>query len=350
MELPGVTRTIPIYHDLRGSFGRVLEASLRGHKVAVANGPLYDVDPATALIEPFMRSAKQTGWKIDAEEQLAPPHVLKMSSHLRVAAAKQQYEAMSSSSRDMILDDWARAGVVLEIASRRGVRLRELGVANVRWKLKSTVTGRFGAEMFRGPGGWTFSPLTIAATDRWRLVPNGVGRRLVSLDFKGMDIWSMLAVVPGMAAKYKGCTDPHVTTGRILLGHDPSPGERDILKQQIFVHAYGGSSQLREAFEEKLPELGFLRAMRDGAGARLIQTTSALAFRAALATAMPNLVHDDVRPVIAVHDELVLDVLDGHEELAERVRCDLETGAKNRLGQPYQVGASWGSSYEECKS
>jgi hypothetical protein len=60
-------------------------------------------------------------------------------------------------------------------------------------------------------------------------------------------------------------------------------------------------------------------------------------------------VHDEIRPVMAVHDELVLDVLDGMGGDVACVVRALEGGARQRIGQPYRTGMITGNSYAECK-
>lgn len=318
---------------------------MTGHRVGVAMGPLYQTDPAEQLLAPFVRSARQTGWEIETEEELAPAHVLDAARAMRATTAIREFVRVQPLDGAGLVEEWTRAGLVLEIASRRGIKVIGRGILNCKWKLCGTVTGRFGVESIGG-----FNPMIIKAEDRWRLVPNGDDRKMAMIDFRAMDVWSMISVVPGLAELYADCEDPHSRTASIIwMCVDPTLEQRELIKREIFVHAYGGNSMLKSEFQSLLPELDFLRKLPHGEGARLVQRTSAAAFRAGLSAALPLLLRDEVRPMITVHDELVLDVLGGHEMTGKEVARMMGVGASQRIGQPYTTKIQWGSNYGEVK-
>jgi hypothetical protein len=164
----------------------------------------------------------------------------------------------------------------------------------------------------------------------------------VVIDFVAMDLCSMIAVVPGLKDRYVGATDLHDRTAN-LLGLP-----REVAKEQLFVHAYGGHSGYRQEFERSFPELNWLRGKPHGDGARLVQTESAKRFRAALSTALPLLVGSDVRPMFTVHDELVLDVSEKGLNQTEDVAMAMWLGA-SRDTVAYRTKVTTGSNYEEAK-
>lgn len=337
-----------IHHSVRADFGALLRAALVGETALAGLGPIYEVDPANAILPPFFRSAREIGLDPDTmtEFDIAPLSVLDRARRLRC----EELQRWSTAATDVDwtdAGDWTRAGLVLEVASRLGIPLRDRKPVHVKWKMRGTVTGRFGVES----GG--FNPLIIArekpneptSKSLWRdrIVPSSEGRSVVSLDFRAMDLSSMVAVVPNLYSRYVGAIDLHERTAQ-LVGID-----RDVAKNELFVHAYGGRSEYSVQFERTLPELNWLRSKPHGEGARLVQKTSAIAFRAALSRALPFLVGDLARPMFAVHDELALDVLSGDTDGLAGIVEALEAGASRRIGVPYRVGVRSGNSYAEAK-
>ncbi len=338
-----------VYHSVKESFGPLLRASLLNEKAIAAMGPIYDVDPGAVNLAPFVRSAKESGLDPEWLEAgaLAPKWILDKVLELRSVTVSNW--DMDSFPED--LDDavhWTRAGLVLEIASRRGIPLSAGLKAHVKWKMKGTVTGRFGVE----PGG--YNPLIIArektegrgefALWRSRVIASAPNRVVAAIDFRAMDLSSMISLVPDLPCRYEGAADLHGRTAE-LVGIS-----RDEAKHELFVHAYGGYSSYSGKFERHLPELAWLRQMPHGAGACLVQSTSAKAFRAGLSRALPLLVHDDIRPMFTVHDELVLDVLSDASSSLAHVTKALEQGASERIGVPYNVGMKIGKNYAEAKA
>ncbi len=341
-----------VYHSVRESFGPLLRATLVGEKVSAALGPMYDTDPGEKHLAPFIRSAKESG--LDPEwlegSSLAPSWVLERVKGIRIGRVDGwNMDALDKDWEEAV--EWTRAGLVLEIASRRGIHLSDGLMAHVKWKMKGTVTGRFGVEA----GG--YNPLVIArernegrgqyALWRSRIVPSGPNREIATIDFRAMDLCSMIAVTPGLAEKYQGTTDLHGRTAEIV-GID-----RDVAKIELFIHAYGGRSKYAKEFEARLPELRWIHGSSKeeaSANACLVQKTSARAFRAALSKALPLLTGEDIRPMFTVHDELTLDVLRGHKDGLSLVTKALEEGASERIGVPYTVGMSIGRNYAEAKA
>lgn len=339
-----------IYHSVHDSFASLLSLTLRGKHAVAAFGPIYERDPAAALLAPFLRSAADTDWSVDPFT-LAPDSVTD-----RVRAVRREVlgaiALFEDSDEFRELEEWTRAGLVLEICRAHGVPVAGRGLIRVPWRLRGTATGRFGTEPVRGETGgkaWTFNPLSLGPQERSLIVPSSFGRLISVLDFRAMDICSMVSLVPGLAARYEGAHDLHAVTATIMCGLDPPPKARGLIKEQVFVHAYGGDSLLREDFDHFLPELKWLRAKPHGEGARLVQAQSARAFRAALSEALPLLLNDDVRPMFTVHDELALD----HSELAsdhvDLVATTLARGASQRIRVPYRVNVSTGLTYEDAK-
>lgn len=329
------------YHSVRGSVTPLLKASLTGEgdcgrNVIACLGPIYENDPAAEVMAPFYRSLREIG-VTDPEEvglhMVAPEPVLRSALTARKAWVEWwENEMLPQDLRDAV--DWTRAGLVLEIASRLGIPLREGVKAHVKWKMRGTVTGRFGVE----PG--SFNPLVIPKDQRRRVVADGPDRSVVSLDFRAMDLSSMLSLFTGLRSKYDGATDLHGRTAE-LLGVD-----REVGKKELFVYAYGGNSQYESKLRALLPELD---VMRGPDLAREIQRRSATAFKAGLSRALPLLFGGDVRPMFAVHDELVLDSQNDRMDDVAGVARALEEGASERMGVPYSVGMEVGRNYEEAK-
>lgn len=325
------TEKYDVYHSVRDEFWTLAKSALKpGERPAVAAlGPIYEVDPAAELLAPFIRSAQEAGLDPSAVPYLAPEWVTRASHQVR--ESRFSLWGLQASERDWRdVHDWTRAGLVLEIASRIGIPLRNGSRVHVRWKMKGTVTGRFGVEQ----GSW--NPLTIAEKDRDRIVPSAPDRRIAVLDFRAMDACSIVSLFPSLEDRYGDATDLHGRTAE-LIGID-----RDVAKKELFVFAYGGRSQYEDRFAKHLPEI----MVRRGAElARRVQETSAIAFRAGLSRALPLLFGDETRPMFAVHDELVLDVV----QSPLPVLVALEQGASDRIGRPYTVGVKIGNDYGEAK-
>ncbi len=332
-----------IFHDVAGSLGVMLERALVNHPVIAALGPIYEIDPAHETLVPFLKTAATTGWTIADERGLAPRRVLEMARELRFSAAVNGIVGDISA-----LVDWTRAGVVLELGSHWGITLCGVGNVHPKPRLKGSVTGRFGYEGVISPGRAKWNPMTIPSDDRWRVVPSGPGRRIVVIDFRAMDLCSMVCLVPELREQYK--TDvTHERTARILISRDPEPNEISTIKRETFTYAYGGTTLLADAFYTRFPGLAALHQMPKGEAGRMVQERSAVTFRAALSRALPALISPECRPMFTVHDELVLDVTDRRSDLAERV-CDLmEEGATEATGVVHTVRLSWGNDYESAK-
>lgn len=325
-----------IYHSVPESFSKLLRAVLHGCNVYVALGPIYQTDPAKAIVAPFERSAMESGYADLPLSHLIPPSILEKINLLRLESVRDltsQYD--ENSWKDA--EDWTRAGLVLEISSRYGICFRKEKNAHVKWKMNGTVTGRFGVEH------GSYNPLIVNKNDRSNIIPSEKGRTLAVIDFRAMDLCSMISVVPGLAEKYRGATDPHLRTAEIV------GIERDVAKKELFTHAYGGNSFLHREFSNKLPELNWLREKGSGEGARIVQRTSATAFKAGLSKALTLLCEVDVKPVFTVHDELVLDVLNESIMKVKVVSQALEKGASERIGVTYTTETKLGSDYAEAK-
>lgn len=324
-----------VYHSVREDFGPLMRAALKpfSRPAVAALGPIYE-EPASGILAPFVRSAEQAGLDADAVRYLAPEWVLDSAKNLREQAFSRW--GLQASEQDWEdAHDWTRAGLVLEVASRLGIPLRNGTKEHVRWKLRGTVTGRFGVEH------GSFNPLIIPRDQRSRIVPSGGDRVIVTQDFRAMDLCSILSLFPELADRYEGCEDLHARTAD-LVGVD-----REVAKKELFVFAYGGASPFQGAFEEKLPELV---PARGSDLARKVQETSAKAFRAGLSAALPLLFGSHVRPLFTVHDELVLDVENGRMDDAQKVADAMADGASKRIGVPYSVDMRVGRNYGEAKA
>jgi hypothetical protein len=352
---------VPVWHDCRNGFTEMLRHALDGDAIVAAHGPIYETDPAEALLLPFRMTARETGWDAVDERWLAPEHILEQSRILRDRAVASFPAAYDHMIADM--SDWARAGLVLEIARRAGVNVTGRGVLRPVWRLKGTVTGRFGCDPVRGFEGakaWTFNPLSLGPDDRWRVRPSDAVRHIAVLDFKAMDLCSMISIVPGLKFRYRHLmADPHSGTAVLLAGGRsfdegwvPDGTIRDDIKRELFVHAYGGRSLLAYEFRQFIPELAFLTSLPEGEAGRRIQTQSAIAFRAALSRVLPTIVSQlhHYTPMFAVHDELVLDCSEvGLDRIREEIARPMEEGASERIGVAYRVGITTGYTYAEAK-
>ncbi len=329
-----------VHHSVRESFGYLLRRALHGTDVYAAHGPIYDHDPAADLLAAFVRSAREVGLEPDllSIQELTTERVIEKAICIRHdQIEKWSQEALARDWDDV--RDWTRAGLVLEVAARRGVPMRDGSRPYVRWKLRGTMTGRFGVES----GG--FNPLVIPKDRRSEIAPSH-GRSIAVIDFRAIDLCSMLHLAPGLRDRYVGTTDLHARTAE-LTGLD-----RDVAKKELFVYAYGGNSQHTQTFARLLPELRWIRGTSSEearANAQLVQKTSATAFKAALSRALPLLVDDRIRPMFTVHDELALDVLSEALPEVRSVTKALEEGASERIGVPYTTGMTVGRSYGEAK-
>lgn len=350
LDCPGLS----LFHDVRGSFSELLRRALHGGRIGVALGPIYEEDPAKDLLLPFYRIDAETGWTKGAEHDGLPPQTLSEARRRRQEIVDTWCPTGELHDSDIEhMDDWARAGLILEVSRRRGINVRKLGKVHVDWRLKGTVTGRFGAKSHPGNPTWPngFNPLTIPEDKRELVVPSTGGRMVCVIDFRAMDLCSMISLVPGLGRHYKDSTDHHGTTARILFGDDVQqvPEARDVCKIEIFTHAYGGESHLRSLFEERMPELTAVRKIPEGEFARSVQGISATAFRGALSEALPDLLGEDIIPMFTVHDELVLDV--GEDQVAGCLDLcgTLERGAKRAIGVDYFAEPKFGLNYAEAK-
>lgn len=328
----------------------MLRRALNGEPIIAALGPIYERDPAVELLAPFHRSVEETGW-FREEGQLAPDSILGRTCKLRGDEVNRIVDRLEPIHDDLV--DWARAGLVLEVARRRGIDVIGRGLLRPNWKLRGTVTGRFGCEPVRGEDSddhaWVFNPLSLGPDDRWRIRPSDALREIAVLDFRGMDVCSMVSIVPGLAETYDGHPDPHQRTAE-LTGLS-----RDNAKQGFLSWAYGASfaaaPDVGRAFDRSFPSIKeFTRGMEHGDFPRMVQMTSALAFRAALSRALPLLVVERYVPMFAVHDELVVDsTVLGLDRISDLTDA-LEGGASDRIGVRYRVGVSTGYTYAKAKS
>lgn len=329
------------YHSVRDDWHSLIDEFVSGDGRAIAAlGPVYDNDPARETLAPFYRSLDEVGiTSAVSDETLAPEQTMKKVRDLRIAEVNWWTDNyLDQDFRDAV--DWTRAGLVLEIASGLGIPLKEGSKAHVKWKMRGTVTGRFGVE----PGG--FNPLVIPRDQRDRIIPSEKGRSIFVLDFRAMDLCSILSIHSGIRSRYDGANDLHARTAEIT-GLD-----RDVAKRELFVYTYGGRSPHHELFEQRIPELKMFRGsnhMEASANAQLIQSRSALAFRAGLSRTLPKFFGSNIRPLFAVHDELTLDALSDDEFGVRSVADALEEGASERMGVPYSVGMSFGRTYAEAK-
>jgi len=324
------------HHDVRESFGELLRSALRGERVLVGHGPIYADDPAAEVMAPFRRSADESGWSFN--ELILPEWVIHRARELRAAQITREMQDLSiDNERLKELDRWTRAGLVLEIASRWGIPRIAGYRIHPKWKLRGTVTGRFGIEE-----GSKFNPMTIAERDRHTVVTE-LGFGMATMDFNAMDLRSMISLIPDMREWYDGANDLHQRTADIM------DIDRDEAKQEIFVHAYGGYSKHRQRFLARMPYLSQLHEGDHGDGARRVQTQSARAFRGALSEALPLLVGENLRPLFTVHDELTVEYREGTEAEVYLVMCALERGASQTIGVDYRVKGKVGRNYRETK-
>ncbi len=342
MRLGHSAHGIPTFHSVREDFGEVARLALRDEAVIVALGPIYDADPAETLLAPFRRSCIETEVEPANEAQLAPDWALVEAERLRSAAV-----AGSELGHSDDLANWARAGLVLEIARRRGVHFGSR-VAHFNWKLRGTVTGRFGCETFRTPTGEGINPLTMNEEWRKRCRPSAAEREIVVLDFKAMDVCSMAALVPEFASRLNRHPDPYTRITELM----DTNLDRDLIKLNFLTWAYGGVADfdLGAKFRATFPEIfDFARPLEHGDFPRMVQTVSAQAFRSGLSRALPLLTGDRTIPMFCVHDELALDVSPAGLDQIHDVAWALEQGASQTIGSPYRVGVSTGYTYFEAK-
>lgn len=343
MRLIDIDHDTSIFHCVRDSSTEMIAGIFAGKTVIAALGPIYHQDPAASLLLPFFRCAEETGWKVN-ESTLAPSSIMEKAREARIKSID-----LSSSAPIDELSEWTRAGLLLEICRARGINYDGHGLIHVPWRLRGTVTGRFGTEPVRlidksSGRPWTFNPLSLTENQRMEIVPRSSDSQIVSMDFRAMDLCSMISIVPGLAERYQGCHDGdlHARTAEILGGGI----SRNSAKDQIFVYAYGGRSPLAPQFERAMPQLS---RFRSDTFARQVQSQSARAFRAALSRAFPLLLGERVIPLFTVHDELVLECFDSSRNLLPEISKALEDGATQRIGVPFRVNFRVGRSYEDAK-
>lgn len=338
---------IVVYHDVRASFGDMLRMSLKGERCVAALGPIYPKDPGEHVIAPFVRSAIETGYTSLPEEKLVPDHTLELLHEIRQHSCSGPFMLWKDEEWNDAVN-WSRAGLVLEIARRRGVHFSGRGVIHFNWKMRGTVTGRFGCETYHGSN-WTLNPLTLSEDDRRRCRPSDAVRHVAVLDFKAMDVCSMAAIIPEFGAIIGDHTDPYTKIADVI-GRNWS---RDDVKRNFLVWAYGGvvdPDVLGEFWYHMRPVHDFTCKLPHGEFPRMVQTVSAQAFRAGLSRALPLLVTDHYIPMFTVHDELTLDVSEVGLDRIKDVQIALESGASEAIGRAYRVGVSTGYTYEEAKN
>jgi hypothetical protein len=337
-----------VYHDVRGSFSELLRYALSGEPALAALGPIYSEDPAASLLAPFSRATRESGWHDWGEETMVPPHVLEAARQLRTSAAFAPFRDGQDERRVSDIDDWTRAGLVLEIATRSGIHVTGRGKVHVPWNLRGTVTGRFGCEPVRGPG-WSFNPLSLGPDDRWRVRPSDAVRTVAAIDFRAMDVVSMTALIPSLADVVGDYPDPYT----MIAEETGTSLARDMVKLNFLTWAYGGQvdRDVSEMFRSSFPGVVAIAfGMEHGQFPRLVQSTSALAFRAALSRALPLLTTPWIIPMFTVHDELTLDCSEWGLDRIKEVTQALEQGASERIGRPYRVSVRTGYTYEEAKA
>ena len=342
----GVYDGTTIYHSVASSLGKMLEEVIHGRPVIAAHGPLYSDDPAKDRLAPFVNSAERSGWKVDEGDGLAPDHVMAAVLQDRWGSAVKALDSIEDQGEIL---DWSRAGLVLELGSRWGITIRGRGQVHPVPKLRGSTTGRFGYEGTY-VGAWRWNPLTIPENERQFVVPSDVGRKIAVIDFRGIDVCSMISLSPGLRDRYGEIDDPHVRTAELLLGHFPTKQVRDAVKEETFIYAYGGETVLERLFDEAIPELRVFRKMEPGEAGRKVQERSARTFRSALSEALPSLIRTECRPMFVVHDELVLDVLEGREQMAMETLDLMERGASRSSGIRHVAGITWGRDYSEAKA
>lgn len=326
-----------VVHDVRSNFITLLRDALADVPIGCCLGPIYDQDPAEKLLKPFLRSREISGNYLAEGPGLFPDWI----GH-RVYESRQRYlDSLDPiSSRD--LQDWSRAGLVLEICRISGFRITREGFSHVDWRLNGTKTGRFGI----GPAGSgpIVNPMCMKMKERARVIPRGPGRLIVRADYNAIDIRSVLAMFPELRKRFDGYTDLHARTADIC-GID-----RDDAKIHFFRHFYGGFSEFAKVLDDAFPELRGVRSLPPGEFARCVQSVSARAFRAGLSRALPLLTGDLIVPMFTVHDEITLDVHRDALSQVPGVLQALEEGSSERLQMNYLVNAQSGMTYEASRS
>lgn len=345
-----------VAHSVDDALDELLEATATGQQFVAGLGPIYRQDPAASVLEPFRRSAEASGWSAIGEQGLAPDWALKRARGLRSDACSRWLDKSSADDR-LTAVEWTRAGLVLGVASRRGFKFGGRQI-HPRWDLNATITTRFGSSTEELPfSPWRICPLRIAAEHRRMVRPSSPGRHIAVMDFRAMDLCSMLSLpnAGALRARYDGSSDYHFRTAQLLWGRDDvAAAERELAKEQLFVYAYGGRSELHDVFEARIPELKLIRALNDnepGEAARVVQRRSAETFRTALSAALLLLTSDAVAPMFVVHDELVIDVDSGHAALLEAsgVAAAMESSATRATGVGHAVDISVGDDYGSAK-
>ena len=333
---------VPVYHSVGSDFLELIRRALGDLNSIVAYGPIYDEDPAHELAAPFLRSAKETGWKPTIND-IVPDSVASRMDSLRLDALKY----FAYDDRDDLYD-WTRSALVLEIATRAGIRVLSQGTIHPKWRLNATETGRFGVESTRLISGGTFNPMSLPKNLRERIVASDHTRMVAVLDFRAMDVCSMIALIPGLRKMFADHPDPHQRVAEI------TGLQRSEAKISFLTWAYGGvvDPHILDVLSRNFRCItAITHGLPHGDFARAVQRLSARAFRAGLSRALPLLVDGHLLPMFTVHDELTLDVSEIGQTMLTNISKALEEGASQRIGSQYIVGrAKTGYTYEAAKN
>ncbi len=206
-------------------------------------------------------------------------------------------------------------------------------------------TGRMGTR-----GGWNV--MAWPHGSRQSLVAR-TGFRIVSADFVAMDVRSIMSLSEEFRLLVGGdVEDPYGEIASHIFG-DRETG-RVVVKSSLVPLAYGASNEtLAESLGTDVRRVAvvrdrlhpWLRVLPSGADlARLVQTTSSLAFRSALEMLCPS---DMYRVLFPVHDEVVMEV---REDLHPGpIAMMLESGASGPTGVRYRTRIRAGRSYGELR-
>lgn len=327
-----------------------MEDHLSGSQQAMAaDRIIYEKDPASSFLDPFRRSQDYSGYGPLDPEALAPKWALERADEIRNDLGSYLLESKAVNIQSAIR--CTRALLVHVIASKAGWRF-DGEIFHPDWWANGTETGRFGVSSFkriRASRVRSISPHRIWEEDRCFVVPSAPDRQIAVLDFKAMDLGSMISMVPELLQRYQSLgpiTDLHQRTAE-LLGENVT---REQAKLELFRHAYGGKSELAQLFRDRIPELVWFSSEPAANAGRAVQTKSSEVFKSALSRALPLLTSLEAVPMFTVHDELVLDVEGGRNGAvwASEVAHEMERGAAE-LGSPCKVEVKIGSDYGAAK-
>lgn len=324
------------YHSIRQNQYEVFNDLKNNKNFIVCSGPVYKTDPAASLIEPFIKSCEISNYKFD--ESIIPKGIQQSFNDNR-----KSYIEKSINQNDINnLLNWSLYAAVLENAYINGVSVG-INKLHVDYVLNNTITSRDGYVTTHD-----FNPHFITNEFSHYIKPSDYLRNVVILDFKAMDVFSMMTLFPSVSKFFEDTNDPYSVISSMCSI------ERKEAKISFLKWAYGGkiSSDIEVKFINNFNEIfECSRKLQHGEFARTVQTVSSIIFRASIASVAKELIFSKhFIPMFTIHDSIILDTSDYGIENIKTVIDKMEQKTFTESGIKYRISLNCGYTYFEAKN